>query len=453
MSTIINLPIPHPGQQTVLNSTARFRVVCCGRRWGKTSLGIRAILIHAIHKKQTCWWLAPSYKMADPAWRALTSAVRAAPGVTISHTHRRIDFPGGGSIQIRSAHDPDSLRGAGLDFVVLDEAAYMKPQVWPEVIRPMLVESRGRAIFLSSPRGKNWFFDLFQRGLQSPDEPAPAEGNRQMARDDNPTLLDSPPHLRAGAGVASTNPASNITPVAAANPPSSTQNYQSFHFPTAANPLLSPDELESIRRETSERTWQIEYLAQFEDDLGQVFRGVRQVTTAPLNPAPSPEQRCVMSIDWGRERNCSAMIVEDSITKAVLAVDYFNKIDWPLQYERIKTLAERWNVRTIYAEVNSIGSPNITALQRAGLPVRPFNTTNTSKAELIESLSLAIERCEITLPPHEALLSQLAAFRVERLPSGNYRYTAPPGQNDDLVIALALAHYASQRSGIPILSA
>ncbi|MBA3873665.1 MAG: hypothetical protein H0X30_31415, partial [Anaerolineae bacterium] len=100
----------------------------------------------------------------------------------------------------------------------------------------------------------------------------------------------------------------------------------------------------------------------------------------------------------------------------------------------------------IYAESYSIGSPNIEALQQEGLPIHPFVTTAASKPALIESLALAIERRDLALLPDDILLDELANYRMERLPAGGYRYSAPSGLHDDLVIATALAWHACRFS-------
>jgi hypothetical protein len=117
-----------------------------------------------------------------------------------------------------------------------------------------------------------------------------------------------------------------------------------------------------------------------------------------------------------------------------------------LQRGRLKALYDRWQPITIWAEANSIGSPNIEALQNEGLPVSPFTTTSASKPDLIEALGLAIERAELALLPDENLLHELASYTYELLPSGGYRYTAPPGLHDDLVIATALAWHGARHS-------
>lgn len=390
------LTTPHPGQKQVINCEARFRVVVCGRRWGKTTLGIRSILIRAAERKQTCWWLAPTYGMAAQVWRDLKYACREAPGLMISETERRLDFPGGGSLAIHSAHLPDNLRGAGLDFVVLDEAAFMEPTVWPEVVRPMLLERKGRALFLSSPKSRNWFWEIYQMGRSN---------NRSWAH---------------------------------------------FHFPSSHNPLIDPAELEAIRAQTNERIYREEYGAEFLEDTGQVFRGIYEAATAPRDATPKPDGIYVAGLDWGREGDYTAIVVIDAAARQVVALDRFNQVSWALQRGRLKAIHDYWGLRYIWAEANSTGSPNIEALQAENLPIRPFITTAASKPPLIEALALAIERRELALLRDENLLAELAVYTQERLPAGGYRYTAPPGLHDDLVIALALAHHGIQYTAFPI---
>ncbi|MCB9450950.1 MAG: hypothetical protein H6672_05890 [Anaerolineaceae bacterium] len=392
----MNLPPPHINQQRILDEDCRFRIVACGRRFGKTEVGKREILTRAAAGKQ-CWWVAPTYLMADQVWRDLTAVLENAPEIVITKSTRRIDFTNGGMIAVRSAHNPDHLRGAGLDFAVLDEAAYLPPNVWPEVIRPMLVERRGGALFLSTPNGHNWFYDLFRLGMDDEES-----------------------------------------------------EWRSFRFTTADNPLVAPEELDSIHRSTAERIWNQEYLAQFTADAGQVFREVSAVATVPLNVAPQRSKRYVAGVDWGREGDYTVIAVMEAATGRLVALDRFNQVGWALQRGRLAEVDARWKPDVIYAEANSIGSPNVEALQAEGLPVQPFTTTASSKPPLIEALALAIERREIALLPDETLLGELAAYRAERLPGGSFRYSAPSGGHDDTVIALALAYHAARQPRVSL---
>lgn len=393
----IHLPQPHPAQRTILTANARYRIVACGRRFGKTEVGKMAILAHALDGN-VCWWLAPTYQMTNDVWRDLRRLVRGLQGVAINQTERRIVFlRSGGEIAVRSTHLPDNLRGAGLDFVVLDEAAFMEPDVWREVVRPMLLERRGSALFLSTPYGRNWFWEIYQMGIDP-----------------------------------------------------ETQGWEAFHFTSADNPAVDPRELAEIRRSTPERIFQAEYLAEFNDDVGQVFRGISAALTAPADEQPIPGRGYVMGIDWGRDQDYTAAVVIDSESKQMVALERFNGIGWHLQRGRLRTLADRWQPAVIWAEANSVGSVNIEALQQEGLPVRGFTTTARSKAPLIEGLALAIERGEIGLIPDPVLVGELSSYTLERLVGGGYRYAAPAGGHDDTVIATALAWYGISAGAVEI---
>ena len=173
----------HRGQAQVRDEPARFKVVACGRRWGKTELGKTALLETAIKERKRGWWLAPTAMMASQVWRDLKASLRYMPGVSISESERRIDLAGGGMIAVRSAHHPDNLRGEGLDLAVLDEAAFMAPNVWPEIVRPMLASTRGGALFLSTPFGRNWFWDQYRLGM---DDEVPEWMSFQFSTASNP---------------------------------------------------------------------------------------------------------------------------------------------------------------------------------------------------------------------------------------------------------------------------
>ena len=385
---------PHRGQTPILKASVRFTVAACGRRFGKTEIGKYIIREKAITGAK-CWWLAPTYLMASQVWRDLKTDLGKVTRRQISEVERRIDFPGGGMIAIRSTHYPDSLRGAGLDFAVLDEAAFMEPTIWPRIVRPMLLERKGGALFLSTPFGRNWFWELYKLGLD------PEAGG-----------------------------------------------WHSFQFPSSENPFISTEELAEIRRITPERIFQEEYLAQFIADAGQVFRGIQEAATAPAHPQPIPGRRTIAGVDWGRDTDYTCIAVIDTESGQMVALDRFNKIGWALQRGRLKALYELWRPAVIWAEENSIGAVNIEALQAEGLPVRAFQTTARSKAPLIEGLALAIERREIALLPDPALLGELASYALERLPGGGYRYSAPPGAHDDTVIATALAWHGVRYGGV-----
>ncbi len=346
----------------------------------------------------TCWWISPSYAMADDVWRSLKSSLASAWRAK-NEDLRRIDLPGGGVIRVRSGHDPDALRGSGLDLAILDEAAYLDAAVWRAAIRPALSDRRGEALFLSTPRGKNWFWSLWMNGRRA----------------------DMP-------------------------------QWACWQFPTAANPWIDPAEIDEARRTLPERVFREEYLAEFMADGGRVFRQVEAAILSPddMEPGPQPGERYVFGVDWGRDNDFTAIAVIAVHSGRLVALDRFTEIGWSLQRGRLMALAERWRPDTIWAEANSIGGPNIEALQADNLPVTPFVTNARSKASLIDGLALALERGDLRLLPDPALLAELEAYTFARTASGSFSYGAPPGEHDDTVIALALAWHGAQHGGTGI---
>jgi predicted phage terminase large subunit-like protein len=211
----IQLPPLHSAQMEVVKNMKRFTVLSAGRRWGKTKLGVWLCLKYAWEGKRA-WWIAPSYSMTNEAWADLRS-IGIEYGIKVKEAERTIVTATGGSVQVRSADDPMKLRGAGLDFVVLDECAFMKPQTWAEVIRPALTEKKGSAFFISTPKGYNFFEKLY------------AEAN----------MLD---------------------------------DWVRFTYPTITNPIIDPAELEMAKQEIGSFLYAQEYEAQFIEASGGLFK-------------------------------------------------------------------------------------------------------------------------------------------------------------------------------------
>lgn len=135
--------------------------MCCGRQWGKTLLGA-ALAVQEAAKGGKVWWVGPSFPVGELGMGVVNQLCRQIPGASFERRPVwRTTLPSGGSIQMRSADNPDSLRGATLNGVVFDEAATSKPDAWP-TLRPTLSILEGWAMFISTPKGLNWFHDLFE---------------------------------------------------------------------------------------------------------------------------------------------------------------------------------------------------------------------------------------------------------------------------------------------------
>ena len=316
------------------------------------------------------------------------------PGATIQNVDRMVTLPGGGTVQIRSADDPDSLRGDGLNFVVIDEAAYIKPAAWTEALRPALSDRKGGAMLISTPRGRNHFWELYQRGL-----------------DEQET------------------------------------EWASFQFPTVSNPFIDPLEIEEAKRTLPELIYMQEYLAEFIDDQGGVFR---RVQSAVMDGIDEPEQgrQYVAGVDVAASIDYTVVSVFDVEAKRQVHMDRFNRVDYPVLESRLAALYERWNLTNMVVEANSIGRPVIDHLIERGLTIQAFTTTNATKQAIIQNLQSAFEHEDIKIIDDPILIGELLSFEGSRTPSGAYRYSAPDGMHDDCVMSLAIGWDGIDRQAV-----
>lgn len=209
---------PSDPQLEVLEHAARFRVVCAGRRFGKTFLAVLFLLNHATVKGRTCWYIAPTYRQAKQiAWKMLKRLVPGTWVVSWNETDLTCKLVNGSEISLRGADNPDSLRGVSLSAAVLDEYADMDADVWPEVIRPALADQRGEALFIGTPKGFNHFYDLWSAAAD-----------------------------RMG--------------------------WEAWQFTTEQGGNVSPEEIEAARAELDERTYKQEFMASFETLSGRVYQ-------------------------------------------------------------------------------------------------------------------------------------------------------------------------------------
>lgn len=287
---------------------------------------------------------------------------------------------------VKSSDNPDALRGEALNGVVLDEAAYTKESAWTEAIRPALSDREGWALFISTPAGRNWFWRHWMRG-QDPEY----------------------------------------------------QDWQSWQFPTSANPFINSTEIDAAQHTLPERIFSQEYLAQFIEDAGGVFRKVLSAVTDCERDTPEDGHDYVFGVDWGRHNDFTVITVLDTTTKSVVKLDRFTQIDYSIQTGRLKALAQTFKPIQIIAELNSMGEPLVEQLISDGLPVSGFQTTNASKEEAIRALEGAFEREEIHIPNDRTLIGELQAYEQDKTPSGRFTFSAPEGMHDDTVMSLAMA--------------
>lgn len=167
----ITLPPLHAGQSRIERSLARFIVVIIGRRFGKTTYGVRKCVKEVLKTGYTYWWVGPTYKEASIGWgmlKKLAWQLQEVLTIDIREGDMAVVFPNGGKIVIKSADNPDTLRGEKLGGVVLDEFPGIKAEAWFEVLRPSLADLRGWALFIGTPKGKNWAYKLAMQAKTIP---------------------------------------------------------------------------------------------------------------------------------------------------------------------------------------------------------------------------------------------------------------------------------------------
>lgn len=234
------MPLSKP-QETICNSDARFRVAVTGRRFGKTYVAIRELSRAAALPDQECLFLAPSYRMAkNLVWDQLKEKLKSLRWVDqTNEAELTIRLKSGSKIYLKGAESKDSLRGAGYNFVALDEFQDMDPTVWTEVLRPTLSDKKGRALFTGTPRGVGSFsYEMYT-----------------MAQ--------------------------------------STADWASFKFTTAQGGNVSLDEIEQARRDLDQKTFEQEYHATFNTYSGMVYYNFsREDSIKAIDRSYTPEIHC-----------------------------------------------------------------------------------------------------------------------------------------------------------------
>jgi hypothetical protein len=423
-----NVPRPHSGQEQLLALRQRYRVAVCGRRFGKTvAAGIAAVrrCEHAA-TRQRVWWISPVQKQSDRverdmAWwlarRMQSSRAKkpARPAADDEHglpderadfwQHRRSEHAlvfcaNDSRIEFHTAHTPDNLRGAGLDLAIIDEAADVSEDTWKLIIRPMLLESRGEAVILGTPRGKNnWLHRVFMLG-QSAD-------HRNL--------------------------------------------YGSIRLPSRANPLLDVSEIDAYRGEMPPDEFRQEFEAEFIDGVNSPFPGLENRIGGETTREGRHGEFYITGIDLGKARDFTVLASIGCRSGRVEGFDRFNKLDWSVQLQRMHDHLRRFPGACI-VDATGVGDPIFEQIAKTQRFAQPFRFTADKKQHVVQALGLALSNGDLMIPDIPVLLNELRAFEAVETSgrSGIQRvqYGAPAGLHDDCVMALAMACWLKSTRGI-----
>lgn len=393
----VRLYSPHRGQRRIHEHRARFRVVACGRRWGKTLCAANELAKRALEQPNGEYaWIAPWYRQARIVYRLMRKVLRATIAYK-SDAELRIEFKNGSVLQFYSAENPDAIRGNGFNGVVIDEAGdtLRDESVWFDVIRPTLSDRGGWALVIGTPKGRNLFYRMFSWG-EDPEYP----------------------------------------------------DWASFTAPTADNPYIPAPEIEAAQRELPEDSFSQEYCAIFLEHGAGVFKGMDRCIWGVLDEDYTPVlgHRYVIGWDPAKYQDYSVLTLIDCNDRRVVGWWRDQRTDYTVQVAYVSEVAEQFGAHVLM-DVTGVGAPlyeqlSIQARKRA-FSCEEFLFTNATKKALVESLQVGIQNQDIAFPNIPVLLAEMRMFEYVLTKTGLLSYSAPPGAHDDTVISLALAYLVS----------
>ena len=397
----------HRWQNQARINEQRFKLLCWHRRARKTTFALNYLIQEACANRDlTYGYIGPYYSqvksiaVVDPMMlrRYIPSEVQRKP---FNESELRQEFITNSVLELKGADKPDSIRGVGWKGVVLEEWAMMRHgrQIWEEILEPVLRENHGWAIFIFTPKGRNFAHEYFQR---------------------------------AKANVSG--------------------DWYHSYLPASISGIIDPIELAKAKESMPERIYLQEFECEFSEDASSVFHGVDECVGGEIEK-PSPNQRYVMGVDLGRTNDFTVLTTIHASTNRVVDFQRFTQTGWAAQKEKIVLTAKRFNNALIVIDATGFSAGSVIAedllehplvkdLKVMNLQVVPFNFgggQGKNKRAMVEKLIVAIEQRLITFPNIPELIDELKAFTFDVTDFGNIRYGAPEGLHDDCVMSLGLA--------------
>ena len=391
---------PTKGQQgfidLVLNTEAKYYTLVSSRQAGKTTLMMNFLLYFSINNRGSkVAFISPTYNQVRKVMEDLHNVI-APSKITkkVNYSTYEIHLFNGSIIYFRSAENFDALRGYTFDYLIIDEAAYIKEQAWRSAIQPTVLIRGKKVILCSTPRGMDFFYELYQLG-QSADHP----------------------------------------------------NYESYRMTYKGNPFVDMQEIEAAKKTLPSAIYKAEYEGEFVQGESMVFENY---TNCMFDRWPQPNGNVFAGIDLGRESDYTCAVFQDAKGQ-VVEIYRDNQKDWSYMIDQILTRARKYNAR-LMVETNSMGTVVMEQLKRQWQNTEGFTTTNKSKQEIIEGLILDFHEANIGIPSSELfgeLQNELDVFEMKYSPkSRSVIYAAREPFHDDLVMSLAIANYNRKQGAL-----
>ena len=393
----VTLFTPHTGQQSIIegfaDSAHKFGIVATGRQFGKSLLAQNLLLYWLLsNPNQKGCWVSPVYNQCRKVFNELTNASYEI--ITKSNKAELIvEFVNGSTLIFLSSERPDSIRGFSFNYVVIDEASFVSEQAVNEAILPTLSALGKKCLMISTPKGKNWFYSYFIRGLN--------ENNEVI----------------------------------------------SFKGRSVDNPYISQTFINEQSKTLPDSIFRQEYLAEFTDAGSDVFTNVDGVCIRNNWDVPQRNERYYFGLDTGLTHDFSVLTIL-SESGRVAKIVRVNGIPFEEIGKSFVTELKRYTILGGYVESNSIGYPMFELIKSEIKGTKDFYTTNDTKNQGIRNLIYKIQNGELELPskdffPH--LYNELNAYSYKVNANGLITFNAPTGYFDDCVISLMLANEAREK--------
>jgi len=384
---------PHRGQtrviNTIVNGPEKYVTVVSPRQQGKSLLLINLILYYGINDKGSkIGIIAPIYQQARKLMEDLYEAIKDSGLIeTTNFSNHEIKLKTGSKIYFRSSEREDGLRGYTFSYLFMDEASYQSEDSFRRAIEPTGLVFGKKICLFSTPRGRDWFYQMYKLGLD-PEYP----------------------------------------------------NYASVRMEQGDNPYINQEEIAAAKRVLPEAIFRAEYKGEFLEGESMVFTNFGNTT---FDRYPQRQGKVFIGVDLGRESDYTVAIAMDQQGN-VVEVYRDNQKDWSYMQLQILNLARKYNA-TVMIETNSMGTIVFESIKKQWQDTHPFTTSMQSKNDIVESLILAFNEEQISIPS-PALLpelhQELEVFEMSYNPkTRNVRYAARTPFHDDMVMALCISNW------------
>ena len=385
---------PHKGQTRVINKivngSEKYITVVSPRQQGKSLLLINLILYYGINEKGSkIGIIAPIYQQARKLMEDLYEAIKDSGLVeTTNFSNHEIKLKTGSKIYFRSSEREDGLRGYTFNYLFMDEASYQSEDAYRRAIEPTALVHGKKVVLFSTPRGRDWFYQMYKLGHDS----------------------EYP-------------------------------NYTSVRMEQGDNPYINQEEIMAAKKVLPEAIYRAEYMGEFLEGESQVFQNFNVNTFD--NKYPLPKGKVYIGVDLGRESDFTVAVAMDQAGQ-VIQIYRDNQKDWSTMQNGIIQLARKYSA-TIMIEVNSMGTVVYETIKKQYQDTHPFTTSMQSKNDIVESLILAFNENQIQIPSQALfpeLHQELEVFEMSYNPkTRNVRYAARTPFHDDIVMALCIANW------------